>query len=192
MPHHSSFYYDDSRLTIHTEASTNLHTSKVFYTTNPQNQVVAHAKDTTKYFSPALAGFTREPHQGKGWFWKKSIPASEEGWFSYIRGFVRPAKKGEAREILIPEFIMPSEDHFEFDSLERKLILQPPKAPKGKDGAAPDAAAQEKYMSLVKDAKAAKDFLERLDKENGTEHKRAGCACWKCMDVEQRFGHQHA
>ena len=100
-----------------------------------------------------------------------------------------PTPKGQPQVLTIPEFVMPSEDHFEFSSLERQLILTPPTAPK------PDAddKAQKAYKGRTKDAEQAAAFLKRLDRENGTaNYKKGACCCWNCMNAEQRSGAQHA
>ena len=74
---------------------------------------------------------------------------------------------------------MPSEDHFDFASLERTLMNIP------------------SQHAEKQDADEAIKFLQRLDKENGTADGRPhlpdgkydtkNCICWKCKNVEGRF-----
>ena len=84
---------------------------------------------------------------------------------------------------------MPSEDHFEFLSLERQLVLAQP-SPLKPDA---DCKEQDAFKARSRDGDEAAKLLERLDGEYRTaSYKKGASCCRKCMKVEQLFGAQPA
>lgn len=177
-------------------------------------QVVAHAIDdvikrSVTYKWPQNSGFTREYIPGQGWVWKKTVQPDQPHWYdiSYQLGLSAWTPKDQAQTIVIPEFVIPSEDHFPFPSLERQLILSKPIGPlpfdpekaqtlmiqkKLTESQAREEYAKQSnnwYHDLEQDHEEALKFLESLDKENGYPivKGKERCMCWACMDVKERF-----
>ena len=172
--------------------------------------VVAHATDPTikrswgMYEWPSKNGFKRSYQEGQGWVWKKEVKPDSPHWYnvSYWWGKSKPIGPNQNQIITIPEFVIPSEDHFPFPSLERSLLLTRPTAPMAFDPARarkdlPLDKAEAEYTErtkkwfegLQKDARAAEKFLTALDKENGYEKTAVpdNCICWMHKDVSQRL-----
>lgn len=142
--------------------------------------VVWHAQNSQNYASPALEGFTRMPNgDGQGHSWVKIYtPKDVESWSEWVGSLFnrRTVKKAaEAITVTIPEFVIPkmveqqgpySHRSYWANPLERLLIVRNLWTEAQSQQAFESEEQFRKRVDIVKEKKAASEYLMKLDRDN--------------------------